>query len=284
MKQSLLCSLLGLCAFLSVPAGHAAVAIPGDITITGTMEMDDFFGSGTVIQSGRFYSSVNSVEDERTYLGPPGDVLPSGSVTANFTHHGGGVVGDGDGFGIEWNLSADSSPGDLDDTSETDIKLGAGGGTPIVVTNNSLIDTYQVFFSIQYDHTVEANGSDAFVESDLEVEINGLQIFEAEIISDTDPAFGNTINKVDTGDAGGEVTDSGTFFTSLTLAPGTFQTIGFDYTGNADAFPPIFDGTGSGTGEIILSVDNIVLIPEPDALALLFAGLVLTAGLRRKRI
>ncbi|MEM9481039.1 MAG: PEP-CTERM sorting domain-containing protein [Verrucomicrobiota bacterium] len=282
MKQSLLCSLVGIFASLSLSISHAAVAIPGDITITGTMELDTFFGSGTVIQSGRFYSSVNGVEDERTFLGPPGDVLPSDIVSASFTHHGGGAVGGGDGFGIEWNLSADTNTGDLDGESVTEIFLGAGGGTPIVVTNNSLIDTYEVFFSIQYDHTVEANGSDAFVESDLEVEVNGLEIFEAEIISDTDPDLGNTINKIETGDAGGEVTDSGIFFTSITLAPGSFQTIGFDYTGNADAFPPVFDGTGSGIGEIILSVDNIVLIPEPNAVALLFAGLLLTFSARRR--
>ena len=278
MKISSSCVLTCLGLVLVSPRGMA-VPVPPDLVIIGTMEMDAFFGTFTEIQTGTFFAREGGLDTIHTFVGPPGDVLPNDSVTGILTDHGGGVVGAGDGFGITYNLSADSAPGDLDGEGVTDLFLGAGGGAPMTVINTSASVFYRVDFSVAYDHDVNAGGADHFVESDLEIEMNGIQLFEAEIISDT--FVGNSINKVSAPGFGGLVEDDGVFTDSVTVAPGNTVNIGLDYTGNADAFAP--DGTGAATADIFLSLDNIVVvIPEPNTLSLVVLGLATTKLFRKK--
>ena len=243
------------------------------------MVIDDFEGSNNAVSEGTFYATVGGADVTRNYLGPPGSVLPTDRIMTQLTHHGGGVVGDGDGFGYTWEMNVEPRPRPRPFDTVTDLFLGAGGGRPLRIENNSVDTVYRFFLSLEYQHLVAAFGPDAYVESDLEIWVRRNEVFEAEVISDT--LFGNSINNSPEPDSGGVVRDSGIYSLSLILEPGESTSIGFDWTGEAAGID-IGNRRNRGRAAGFLSLDNIVVIPEPSGPATLL-GLMALGLVMRKR-
>ncbi len=258
---------------------HArAGLIPGDLDFTGSYFFDtlDADQTGDAVQSGTLFGRVSGVD---TTVGYTGTSVSSGSnpVFETLLEHGDGVAQDGDGFGGTASVTVPSSAALSDFFADTD--LGEDNQPiPLVITNNSLTQPYQIWMSLSYDHTVSAAGSNSFIISDLELKRDGGALIDRELISDTDPLFGNQKNGNPFPGAGGTVSDSGLFSFSFTLAPSTQTGITLDYT----MFGRVLnagDGPITGTASHFLSVDNVVAVPEPSSL-LLF-GMFLAGCLRR---
>ncbi len=228
-----------VCLFLVNPTLlHADVMLPTGLAISGSFLFDtvDSQAVNDVTQSGTFYSSVGGVggtpTDSRSYTG---DSSATPLILADFTHHGGGVIGSGDGFGGTAIVSASSSSGEADARADVDV-------FPIGVTNTSGSTTFTVTFAVEFAHEVDAAGADAYLYSDLDVELDSVEIFNSTIVSDT------LLGNFPAGGFGGPVSASGTYLFDVVLAPGESSVIEFDYTMGKQSPSDVGIIDGSATG------------------------------------
>lgn len=261
-----------LLALLLLPSAAAADVIPTDLLIQGEYAFDDASAitDGLAFQAGTIVSRVGGVETTTTYTGT--NTTGTNPLTVSqFTMHGGGVAGMGDGFGgtaIAIALPFGEFRADTD-------QVGSGL-TPFTITNNSVTTDYLVTMSFQFDHSVTADGFDGFVRSDIEVNQDGSRRVVSEIISDV--FFGNEINEVFTGDFGGNVTAQGVVDFDVRVGTGETVELDIDFTLEND----FALGLTSGDATYFLSVNNIQAIPEPH-LALMSALPLLAVATRRRR-
>ena len=267
------------------------MAIPSDLILTGGVyQVDGFdtFVENSATQTGSVFGRVGGSDTTFGFTDDPG---PPGSVTTLPTMHGGGVVGAGDGYGGSATASADlTAPGSLfyfcpctlGSGFNGDTDLGDGGQTPALsIMNSSVVLGYHIFVSLTYSHSADADGDEAFANSDLELLIDDTEVFEAEIWSDT--LFGDELNDVLTGGFGANVSDSGVFQTSFVIAPGQTRTLGLDHTWAGLALDVDGSAASSLSASYFLSLDDIIATPEPGTFGLLGAALAVLAFVRFRR-
>jgi PEP-CTERM motif-containing protein len=272
---------------LSAPAW--ATPIPAALSFTGDYQYDVTGGdelaiAGAATQSGSIFAREGGVDTPTTLL----DLIVTGSnpLSGTLTDHGNGVLGAGDGFG---GLATGSASGTGFHGFFSDTDLGDGEPNPLTIANSALLDTFQIFFSLTFEHTATAGGVDGWADSDLEVLLDGVEIFESKLTSDT--IFGNEIDHSPVSGFGGPVSASGSFLFSIQVGPGGFRTVGLDHTmeGTANLFEPPDDPFSSSSVSVpgyFLSVDNVVNlgeVPEPGSYVLFGSGLLALMALRRLR-
>ncbi|MEM6690752.1 MAG: PEP-CTERM sorting domain-containing protein [Planctomycetota bacterium] len=290
-RPSLLAFTFAACVSIScgmVPMANAAVTVPSDLFVTGTY----FFDTGTsfvgpnVEHSGSLYSTAAGVQgaQELEYMAnfdDGGTLDGPNPVFSILTHHGGGVVGGGDGFGGTAIVTADTDePTDFFADSDLDFSGGLGStATPMLLSNQSTDQAYRIFISFSYDHFVDATGADAAVRSDFDVGLDGVRLFNSELISDT--VDGNVIDEVElVGEAGGRLEASGVFEFDFVLSPGETQGVFLDFT--QEGRPDFADGQVDSVASYFLSIDNVVAIPEPSSVAMLSMGGLMIVQRRRR--
>ncbi len=266
----------------AVGLGSEAATIPADLTFSGEYLFDDTGGSfvdASGSQSGTLFARIGGTDTTVSYVD---DSVTAGTnpLAAVFTDHGGGAVGGGDGFGGTGSGSAlfTFRPGLDEFRADTDQTI-ADGVAPFTVFNSSATVPYLVTMSLTYDHSVEATGFDAVAESDLELDLNGSSIRDAVVVSDT--FYGNEIDDTFTGGFGGTVSDSGVFAFDFVLGPGDTATMEIDYSLEGATFFPGSSASGSIT--YLLSIDNVVAVPEPAVAVLAGVGGLIAAS-RRFRV
>lgn len=134
--------------------------------------------------------------------------------------------------------------------------------TVMNVTNNST-DIFWVTINLAYDKLVNADGADAYADSELVLQENGTEIFFSDLKSDT--SFGDEIGAALTGGFGDELTDSGTFVKVFELNPADVLTLDLIWTlegGDYDA------GLAEGDLSAFLSVASVdkMMVPVPAPL------------------
>lgn len=267
--------LLATIILFSTPA--RAGLIPADLDFSGFFFWDTFDAveDGDATQSGTVFSKIGGVTSTTNYSGTGIDSgsNPNGGFP---THHGDGVAQAGDGYG--GTASASIAAGTAGSEFFADTDLGEDNyPVPLVINNTSTTQSYKIWMSLMYDHSVEATGSMGYVISDLELKQGHSDLLDREIISDT--WLGNEKNGGAFPGFGGEVDDSGLFQFNFTLAPLTQTWVVLDHTLEGLIVP---DGDSlTGTASYFLSIDNVTAVPEPSAF-LLF-GLLLSGGLVRRR-
>ena len=247
-----------------------AVPIPGDLSITGSADFDEGFALADpgVSQSGDYSATEGGVATTNTINGAT--VTGADPLPATFTNTG-------DGFGLNIVSSTDGAVGEF----------AFGIDFSIDLANNSATDTFQIFFGLDFMNSVDANGADAFADSELTLDQDALEIFFSDIVSEILFA-GDQNGGVPLGTFGDMVSDSGAFAFDLTLAPGDIANLLMDYTligGNfvsgGDAFAAL---NASLDITDVINLTSPIPVPEPGTLSLLGIGLIGLFGLRRKRV
>jgi len=156
--------LIGLCAGLAIFSFSPAHALPisSDISISGETDFDGGFSFGG---GGTFSTIEGGITSMSTYT----ENIVSGTdpMTADLTETG-------DGFGFAGTASA-STDGD---------EFGIGFDTSIGVSNTSGTDSYEVVFGLNFDNRVNADGTDAYADSELTLGIAGTEEFFSDLVSD----------------------------------------------------------------------------------------------------
>lgn len=274
-------SLLAFCMVFAfaAPRINAEIILPSDVTIFGTYVFDEdgSFAPPAANQNGAIFSVIGGIEDSRTEYSS--DVVTSGTgrINAVFTHHGGGIVGTGDGFGGTSSVDATDT---FSFRADTDLDNSNPLASPLNIVNNSASQRYRFEFSLTYNHQVDATGDDAGLRSDIDLELDGERVFNSELISDT--IFGNVVDGLPAAGSGGLLSASGTHQFAFVLDPGEFSRLALDYTMESADYPFISDGQTIGAASYFISIDNVVAVPEPGTMAIFGLGLV-TLGFRRRQ-
>jgi len=263
--RSLVCATgVFLTVCVSALSADAGVMHPPGVGVFASPYFDgpNSFATRGVSQQGRIFATVAGVPGARQARFEGGRIVRGRNPIRTFLpHHGDGVVGAGDGIGavVSTEVFARGRPQffradlDFDDTS-------LFRSTPMLFGNLSP-NIYRFDLSLSYAHHVFARGPDAGIRSDLDLELNGREIFTSELISDT--VTGNFRNRPVRG-FGGLLRERGVHQFSFVLSPFQFASVGVDYTLEG---PPIFgmaDGYAEGHGRFFLSIDNVTQVPEPS--------------------
>ena len=239
----------------------AAQAVPfsSDISVTGNTTFDTSASFGG---SGDFSLVSGGVTTTSTFT--------DSSVTVGANPLAGNLTDINDGVGFNGSASV------------TDDEFLIGFDTAMNVTNNSS-DIFRVTINLAFDNLVNADGTDAYADSELVLKVNGVEIFFSDLISDT--VYGDKEGGVSTGGAGEELSESGSFSSNFELNPAdvlVFDLIwtmeGGDYSG----------GLANGELSAFLSVTSvekaIASAPLPATFLLLAMGIILLSVQRRFRI
>ena len=237
---------------------HAAFST--DIQIGGDTIFDDGFSIGT---SGDFSTVSGGIADISTYA-------VDSSVTG-VNPQAGALTDIGDGFGFSGIASM------------TDDVFSAGFDTYIGITNVSLIDTYEVTFKLNFSNMVNADGGDAYADSELTLFKDGVdEIFFSDLVSDT--SFGDTDGGVATGGFGDALSDGGDAFFTYTLNPSELLELDMSWTLEGGDFA---GGLAEADLSAFLSVHSVerqaVPTPLPATFFLVGLGLALLPLQRRMR-
>lgn len=191
--------------------------------------------------------------------------LTSGGTTTNSAYNDFTVTGDNplagsltdylDGAGFTGTASA------------TDDEFAIGFDTVITVENDTL-STQTVVFRLDYSNMVNADGDDAFADSELTLSDDLVgEIFFSDLKSDSNLMNGDEVGGVLTGNFGESLDDSGFMFFSYVLNPSDQIELLMSWTLEGGDF-------ASGLAEASLSA-NLTLVPLPGAFLLMLSGMLL---------
>lgn len=237
---------------------HVSVAmlIPAELLIHGSVEFDTGSSSltGGTTHTATMDSVIGGAAGPMTIVT---GVIPAGPnpVGGMFTH-----------FGDSVSASLDLSGG-ADDAGEMFFDYG------IDIENTSGSSFFDVFFEIEIDNTVDADGADAFADSLIALyDELGIEIFFSDLTSDT--LFGDEKNGAVLGTFGALITDIATFGFGFTLAPGDLFTFGSEVAAEGGEFDSIGAFSLLSDSSITL-VSAHVIVPEPSGVILFLSSLLL---------
>ena len=266
---------LGRYAFAAIIAGLALLPITNshatpfasDISITGSTDFDEGFSFGPI--SGAFDLISGGSTTTSTY---------SGATVSGADPRTGSLTDIGDGFGFTGTASA------------TDNEFAIGFDTSLGVSNSSATDSYDVVFGLDFDNMVNADGSDAFADSELTLDIALVEAFFSDLVSDTLNV--DSDGGVDLATSGASLIDSaiGRPFT-LTLNPGDTIDMLLSWTLEGGDFD---GGLAEADLSAFLYVDSVSNttppppppsgVPEAGTLFLFSVGLLGLLAQRRRRV
>lgn len=259
---------LALAAAMLLPGTNAqALPFTTDITISG---MAGFNGGQAqaidVNQTGSYSVKQGGITTTNTISGTT--VTGSDPLAAALTEAG-------DGFGITANV--DSSIAGAEGEFPMDVAFS--------IANNSLSTVYKVKLKLEYDHSVDADGDDAFAESKYSLfnDTHGVELLLRGVTSDT--FFEDQKDNGYLGTFGALVADNGTLFLDLIINPGQLLDLSIRY----DMSTGVFSDPGSFMARFssFLSIASVEraeggAVPVPATLYLMLAGVLGLMASRRR--
>lgn len=239
-----------------LPCLAFAVPISPLLSVSGEVSLEDYSVEASPVYSGTLYSETETTSFSET------NITGNNPVAGNITETG-------QGLGHTLAMTQD-------DLSEETIAIDYF----FSLTNNS-VDDYSFVFGVDFLNRVDANGEDAFADSEFFIEEGVDELFFSDVISDTffgDEQAGSTLSTF-----GDLIQESGTGSFALTLAAGASTSFSASLLGHAGVV-----ATGSS---YLLNMDSFIYlsevtnlsnptepptpVPEPGSLALMLAGLAL---------
>ena len=256
---------------LFMPLVAYGVPFSSDVIINGSITYDsaNSFVAGTT-QSGSISSLIGGSSSSSTI---------SGTTISGSNPLAGTLTDIGDGFGSTFDMSGSQS--------------GAEGALysdyAFNINNNSLTDQYRVSFNISFSNFVNADGSDAYADSQLSLQdVTTLaELFFTDLTSDT--LFGDKENGTNLASFGASILDADVIALDLILNP--LANIGF---GGLNALEGgVFDNVSRFNGSLssFISVSNVenltntgppTGVPAPPTLYLMAIGLLGLLARRKK--
>lgn len=218
------------------------------VVITATTTFDD--GTSTGFSFGPTNGTFNVVSGGATTTSTYSDFAVTGDnpLTGPLTDNndGSGFTGTAGATGEEFAIGFDTVISALNDTSTTQT----------------------VVFKLDYSNMVNADGGDAFADSELTLNDDNGEIFFSDLKSDT--LFGDEVSGVLTGQFGAMLMDSDILFFSYMLNPSEAVNLTMSWTLEGGDF----DGGAGGLAEANLSA-NLTIVPLPGAWLFMLSGMLL---------
>ena len=272
------CSIL--CAFGFIIPNASASLISSDLSIEAYATFDavsSYAATGNASQSGNITQII----------GGTSTTTMVNNITASGTNPLGGVFTE-DGDGLSVSASGFSTAGLLSEIR------GFVFDFDFNLANNSATDEYKISFELVFSHLANADGSDAYIDSEIYLMDSSLdEKFATDLTSDTyyGDEIGDENGSTSLSSKGASLSDSGTFLFDFTLAAGASESFSavlkmdartyntnslfnadssafFRVVGAENLTSPTDPGTDPGTG-------NATPVPEPSTLMLLAIFLVL---------
>ena len=221
------------------------------VTITTTTTFDNGFGNGPI--NGSFFVKSGGITTTAIYSGSP--TTPN-SLTGPLTD-----ILDGSGF------NGSASVTDTDPVTE----FGIGFDTNITVLNNTG-SQQTVSFRLDFSNMVNADGDDAFSDSELILQeklvgdLDFTEVFFSDLVSDT--SFGDAVGGVGTGLFGESLMENGSQIFSYTLNDSEQIELQMSWTLSGGVFPDV------GLAEANLTAE-LTLVPLPGSLLFMVSGMLL---------
>jgi hypothetical protein len=264
----------------------AAPIVFTDISITGSVELSTTIGvapfsDGNVTQNGAIRTTVGGATTSNAFSTTPGtaDGIDDAATTLPASNPlTGNLTDTGDGIGYTTNLDA---------LFETGVNFNEGydfiTDFAVNLANTSVGGIFTVTMQLDYSNVADVE-NDAFADSRLDLEVDTLNVFSSEVLSDS--FFGDALNGTPTGTNGALISDSGSFFFDVILNPGDTALIGGLHQWEGGVFE-------AGSSLVDIGVDLTIagvtcagdcnVVPVPGAALLFASGLSGLALLRRRR-
>lgn len=266
------CSIL--CALIFIAPTVTATLIASDLTITGNVEFDTLLSASAT-------GNASQNADMSLVIGGATSNTSIANVTPTGANPLGGVLTDyGDGVGVS--AIGSSTAGAISAIPDFIFDLGFS------LSNSSATDSYQVFFELAFSNFVDAEGSDAFIDAEINL-FNSLlaEMFFSDLTSDT--VFGDQKNGTALATSGATLTDSGTFLFDITLAAGASDSFSAVLKMDGGAFDnsSLFNARTNAFISVI-GADNLTggpqppsQVPEPSVFLLFIVAITLLQIKRR---
>ena len=189
------------CFYLSILPSYAGL-IPVEVVINGSVELDLDPSSGS---DANFDSQTGTLDQRLNGVGAITNINGLSADAAN--PRLGQLIEMGDGFGASYDVSTVAGGDSGDFIFDFAFQLA----------NTSLTDSFLVSFAVNYSNTVDADGTDSFIDSELSLLDTSLaEFFASDLTSDT--FFGDEVNGVGQATSGALISRNGIFNFDVMLA------------------------------------------------------------------
>ena len=247
-----------------------AIIIPIDLQISGQVNFS-VADSAEIVGNATQNATMTLTNAGASTVTTVANITPTGSNPLGDIDPGNFTFTDlGDGLGVAAIIDGEASSQADDFIFDIDFSL----------KNNSLTDTYQIFFELVYTNNVNAEGTGTFIDSEIAL-FNSVtsEVFVSDLTSDTvffDQKNGTTLTTL--GDA---LNDTGTFAFDFTLSAGASDSFSglLKMDGSGFAANGTFDGDSEAFIRILLA-ENLtpppppVGVPEPSIVFLILSAVM----------